>query len=874
MPTDAARLRDGLLAFVMRIVFVLHAEARAREFGELDRDSLVCLHAQLAVDAARERAAMTRRFDACARIGRRLHELYTAGRGRLFAPGVYGLLRARVSDWALWRVLDSVLTVDGERLDYGALPIEQLGSVYESLLGAELPSPRSRSGGRLARRASGSHYTPRALTERVVRVTFKPVLEALGGQPTPAQLLELKICDPAMGAGAFLLEACRQLADELVRAWRRGSGAELATRGDERALQLQARRLVALRCLYGVDKSEFAVDLAKLSLWLLAAAPDDPHTFLDHSLRHGDALVGLSRAGVQRFHWREPGDEAPLELPRARAAARLIGDACVASFFAGSGRRERAKRRRASHAEVEAWIGGARSEASLRELSRTLRDEPALSPFHWEIEFPEVFERARPGFDSIVGNPPFAGKNTTIRAQRRGYLDWLKAVHPGAHGNADLVAHFLRRGFTLLRDAGTLGFIATNTVRQGDTRTTGLGWICASGGQIYDATRRCAWPGRAAVVVSLVHVQKAGPRRAATLDGRRVAHVSSFLFHAGGEAAPRALAANRGRCYQGSILLGMGFTFDDRSRRASVSSLAEMRRLVAADPRNRERIFPYIGGAELNESATHQHHRYAIDFFDMSLSEARRWPELLRVVEAKVKPQRDVQKRAPLRERWWQYAEKRPGLVRAMAGRRRVLLTNAQASKHLAFAFLAPTAVFANSLNVFPLEEWAAFALLQSSLHETWARFLCSSMKDDLRYNPSDCFENFPFPPRWRDADALERAGRRYYEFRAALMRGAGQGLTRVYNRVHDPAERAPEIVELRALRDVMDRAVLEAYGWADIEAGREFTLAYTGDHEGASEERRARAKPWRLRWSASSRDEVLARLLALNQRRHAEEGA
>ena len=87
-------------------------------------------------------------------------------------------------------------------------------------------------------------------------------------------------------------------------------------------------------------------------------------------------------------------------------------------------------------------------------------------------------------------------------------------------------------------------------------------------------------------------------------------------------------------------------------------------------------------------------------------------------------------------------------------------------------------------------------------------------MKDDLRYTPSDCFETFPVPEDWRAHPALEAVGKAYYEFRAALMVRNEEGLTKTYNRFHDPDERDPEILKLRELHDAMDRAVLDAYGW------------------------------------------------------------
>jgi hypothetical protein len=149
------------------------------------------------------------------------------------------------------------------------------------------------------RRRSGSHYTPRKLTQPIVEKTLEPVLKHLGDHPTPEQLLDLKVCDLAMGSAAFLVEACRQLADKLVEAWNyHGKPADLPETVEDVVV---ARRLVAQRCLYGVDKNPFAVNLARLSLWLVTLAKDLPFTFLDHALKCGDSLVGLTRAEIGSF---------------------------------------------------------------------------------------------------------------------------------------------------------------------------------------------------------------------------------------------------------------------------------------------------------------------------------------------------------------------------------------------------------------------------------------------------------------------------------------------------------------------------------------------------------------------------------------------
>ena len=218
-------------------------------------------------------------------------------------------------------------------------------------------------------------------------------------------------------------------------------------------------------------------------------------------------------------------------------------------------------------------------------------------------------------------------------------------MHDESHGNADLVAHFYRRAFDLVRDGGTLGLIATNTIAQGDTRSSGLRWICEHGGEIYQATKRVQWPGEAAVVVSVLHIAKTGTAAdvgtegepaengtpgdglatarfagAKVLDGAIVENITAFLFHRGGHADPVRLEANAGKSFQSeAYVLGMGFTFDDTDKKGVASPLSEMERLIEADPHNREAIFPYIGGEEVNTSPTHAHHRYVINFRDNPL---------------------------------------------------------------------------------------------------------------------------------------------------------------------------------------------------------------------------------------------------------------
>jgi hypothetical protein len=1005
----------ALLTVVLRLVFLLYAEERdmlPEDEAFLRYYSIAGLHERLREDAALFPDTMDQRFGAWPQLlvlFRMIHDGAESGsmrlprrHGVLFDPDRFPFLEGRplaggrqlhelvepplVPDGTIYRALEKLLVLDGERISYRALDVEEIGSVYQAMMGFRLETAAGRSvavkaqkkwsaptmvnleallavkaaerkkwleertdrrytetvagplkGARSIedlhaalspvvdrdatpdlvpegamvlqpseeRRRSGSHYTPRTLTEPIVRTTLEPILARLrgpGGQaPSAEQILDLKVCDPAMGSGAFLVEACRQLGDALVEAWRAHGGLP-SIPPDEDELTY-ARRLVAQRCLYGVDRNPVAVDLAKVSLWLATLAKDHPLTFVDHALRHGDSLVGLSRAQIEAFHWDvgAPRFQAGIETVRMREhlskvatlrakirraeegaadrelgelwheaqreleAVRLVGDLAVAAFFDGASARKR-ETKRAEYADA---VAGRRAGVYEDALAERRRADPPLVPFHWQLEFPEVFEREGPGFDLFVGNPPFAGKNTVAAGNVEGYPDWLKQIHEESHGNADLVAHFFRRAFNLLREGGTFGLIATKTIAQGDTRSTGLRWMCMHGGEIFAARKRYKWPGLAAVVVSVVHVIKgkfAGPKR---LDGRNVEVISAFLFHRGGHEDPVTLVANTAKSFQGSIPLGMGFTFDDADERGIATPLSVMRRLIAKDRRNQDVIFPFIGYAEVASNPSHLHNRFIINFGERSEEECRkRWPDLMAIVEEKVRPERLAQGDRGARERWWQFLRPRPELQSAIAELKGVLVAGSQASTHFALAFLPRGVVYSSNLSVIALEGFAGFAMLQSRVHELWARFFMSTMKDDLAYTPTTCFEPFPFCESWETHPVLDATGKQYYEFRAALMVRNDEGLTKTYNRFNDPDERDAGILKLRELHAAMDRSVLDAYGWTDIKTDCEFLLDYEIDEEEWGDKK----KPWRYRWPDEVREEVLARLLELNAERAKEE--
>ncbi len=688
-------------------------------------------------------------------------------------------------------------------------------------------------------------------------------MACLGPAPAAERILELKVCDPAMGSGAFLVEACRFLAEQVRAAWER-SGALPALIEKHGEPLLHAKRLVAERCLYGVDKNPAAVELAKLSLWLETMSADKSFTFLDHVLRHGDSLVGLDLTQIRAFHWQPEAqlptvarlvDQTLAEVREHREAiqaladddsdatqreqrrllelaelamdrVKLVADACVGAFFAADKPKDREKLRKERLDVVEAWLGGDEGRrADVEDWSREMREKH--SPFHWHLELPEVFFLERPDpldddkvngaafMDAFFGNPPFLAKNGISQNEGTGYIDWLQATHEGAHGNADLTAHFLRRASSRLGAHGAIGIVATNTISQGDTRATGLSYLLQNGFAIYGAVRSLPWPGDAAVSVSLVHLAKGNPEATAVplLDGDAVPFINSQLRPTRERVDPQKLARAKGVFFMGCKIYGQGFYVSDAERLA----------LVELDRNNAARLFPVLNGEQLNASPSQLHDGYVINFGQMTIEEAARWPGLLEIVKERVKPERDTARGdtadgAHRKKYWWQFAQPRPDLFTAISKGERCIVT-AVVSKHLTFSFQPTDRVFSHALYVFALPAFTSFAVLQSRVHEPWARLLSSSMKNDLRYAASDCFETFPFPqpdPR-AVIPAVEAAGERLYTARAGYMVDTNQGLTQTYNHLKDRQHDDPRILELRALHEAMDRAVLDAYGWTDL---------------------------------------------------------
>jgi hypothetical protein len=377
-----------------------------------------------------------------------------------------------------------------------------------------------------ARRSTGTHYTPPSLTEPIVKYTLEPLVYRgpAEGLPQnewqlklPKEILDLKVCDMAMGSGAFLVQACRYLSERLTESWEneekkhpdeilitpeggfsQGSPGERLVPQDATERLAIARRIVADRCLYGVDINPMAVEMAKLSLWLITLDAKRPFTFLDHAFKCGDSLLGLSSfkqledfslrpEGVRQVAfstvnlWRHVEEakgkrellEAMLsdtpEQVASKAALYIEAEEAVAKLKAAAdilvAVELRGLKGSAYEAELEAaadrmmyrWAKGL---TELRDYARECINE--RRSFHWPVEFPEVFGRG--GFSAVIGNPPFLGGLRVSEVLGVEYNDFLASVYPPASKKSDLAIYFFRLAANILANKGCLGLVSTKTV--------------------------------------------------------------------------------------------------------------------------------------------------------------------------------------------------------------------------------------------------------------------------------------------------------------------------------------------------------------------------------------------------------------------------
>lgn len=762
-----------------------------------------------------------------------------------------------------------------------------------------------------SRKNAGAHYTPKSLAEEVVLHTLQPLCYSPGPHQTAEEsawklkfsdeLLDLKVADIACGSGAFLVAAARYLADRVVEAWI----SEDADNGQRKDLYVRAIRNVVANCLYGADINDMAVEMCKLSLWLVSLDRDLPFSFVDDKVFLGNSLLGLTnldqlrklhidpkrRTEIDDYEYydvdldtimrkaidlrqrlaTEIDEDDPARSSAAKrrqltqfhnvtAELRNIADGVVAAGLSVGGKPGKAldeayedlrEAVKAEHPKDGAlgWL----DKIIDRGLTPTVRtDYERWQPLHWILEIPDVVVD-RGGFDAILGNPPFLGDHKLANAMGSNVREWLaNIIAGGSTGKADFVAYFFLRVFALISESGSLGLVATNSVAQGDTRRVGLDQLVAGDFTITRAVQSKQWPAAAA---ALQYAAVWGTRKDVSASGRIVSDgvtfpkISSLLEPAGRiDGQPAVLAANTGKAFKGMELYGLGFAVEPDIAQSWIET----------DERNADILYPFLNGDDLNSHPSQLASRWAINFGERSEESSSSYQDAFQHVYEAVKPER-AKKAKDVREApWWLYWRSRPALMNAMNELTEVLAMTRHSSTAIPLR-VSSRQVFSDGLVVFATDSFGLQAVLSSSLHQTWAVKYGSSLGSGLRYTTSTTFETFPFPEQ---TARLEGVGFEFNNVLRHVMKTKNLGATDLYTLVNDPAVSCSVDQNIRSLREthrVVDEEVMRAYGWSDIPLEHGFhTYRQVG------------------RWTVSpaARVEILDRLLEENQRRAAVEAA
>jgi hypothetical protein len=765
------------------------------------------------------------------------------------------------------------------------------------------------------RRETGTHYTPKSLTEAIVAETLTPVAYVGPAEGTlrdqwllksPAELLDLKICDPAMGSGAFLVQACRWLSDRLVEAWSQveATGKSVSVDGevldtgaakeplprDSEARTVIARRLIAERCLYGVDLNPLAVELAKLSIWLVTLAKDRPFGFLDHNLRCGDSLLGIHRLDqltelrmtpngkgqqqlfgqnikrsvheaielrqqlrdmpIRDIHDVEAMARLDTDARRALEVPELIADAFIGEVLASAGNGNALDNATSSLAIQAGRVADGDSDATLSVVRRAVTtlatntpgDKFGRKPFHWPLEFPEVFIKANGGFDAIVGNPPFLGGRQMPGKLGVLYPAYLRMAFDTV-GPADLVCFFFRRvGMQIIRQRGCFGLIGTNSISETVNSDAALKPIIESGSTLFRASKSVPWPGVAAVSIAMVYGIRGAWVGEKNLDGESVTEIASNLDAAGHDGSVQVIGP-KFPSSQGVNLFGQAFVISGR----------EVEIHSGRNPGLEKYLRPFVNGDILNETWSFSKEQYVVDFGEREKIHISECDEIIEKISEQISCERRNQTRQIHENRPWLHWDKRSRFLEA-ARQKEELFALTIVSAFFVLHKVPSKNLYAHGVQLFDSDSPADFAVIQSSAHEYWARFNSGSLGQTLRYTASKCWATLPWPENVSAGTAAVAS--ELLRFRHELMERRRCGSNSIYAEFHDPAHHSSDIVRLRDIHQSLDSHVMADYGWSDI------CVEY---------ETIAQGRTARLSISEQSRRELIKRMLVLNREQGAD---
>jgi hypothetical protein len=674
---------------------------------------------------------------------------------------------------------------------------------------------------------------------------------------------------------------------------------------DERLLA--ARRLVAERCLYGVDVNPLAVELAKLSIWLVTLAKGRPFGFLDHNLRCGDSLLGIHRLD-QLTKLKLNPDDGPYQqrifgqnvagavaeaveirkrlrsvsirdvrdvetMARLDAEARkqlesveLVADAMIGEVLRANGNAraidsalDSLAMQAGQYLNGDETIGVDIERSAKDALSLDLPpDKPPRKPFHWPLHFPEVFVRENGGFDAIVGNPPFLGNRLWKKAHSEvEVLSRIVTLVLGTSpGKINLCIAFHRRSVDLLRSKGCYGMLATSSIAEGSAIGVGLG-VIARNGSIYFARKGMPWPGTAAVVVAIVGFFKGEWHADCDADGRCCARIGPRLEPEAADVwVPQPLPD-----------APFAFAGVDNSKGLAfvVTTSSPWFERLKNEPDSL--LMPYITGDDITSSALTRIERWALDIGDLNLEEIRRrWPVAYRFLGEEVKPTRTAEALKSYKgliDRWWQFWNHRADLMRRI--RQREHFIGYSKNTKYPVGMLAPSGwIYTNKVLLIGMERDDLYAISLSTGFRAWlGKFSGGNLGETLSLSISESVAKYPVPDRAVALPGIE-AATQFNRLAIGFSRQHGCGLTDVMNAIHSPDVLDSTISEMRHLLAVADAEVTHAYGWDDLEVAYDFR-----EFKGGSLSDR-----WRWALSADVTSMLLDRLVALNRERFENEVA
>ena len=730
------------------------------------------------------------------------------------------------------------------------------------------------------RRESGTHYTPKSLTEKIVAETLTPVAyrgPADGKAPedwelkSAEELLDLKICDPAMGSGAFLVQACRWLSDRLVEAWSATEASDkqidsegrivegdtaggfdpLSQDAEERAIV--ARRLVAEWCLYGVDKNPLAVELAKLSLWLTTMSKGRPFGFLDHNLRSGDSLLGIHdsrqlielsmtpkrskqlrlfgrsieaavekaielRTRLRSIPIRDIGDVETMaaldaDTRKALQLPQLLADAFVGVILAEPRTKKRSDRLQVLEVLADAAVSGTdaimdrlRSEA-LADLRVNALNDVALNPFHWPLEFPEVFQSSNPGFHAIVGNPPFLGNRLWKGASGDSLTNIARILLGKAPGKIDLSVVFHRRAAELICRGGAYGLLASTSITEGGAIASGLAQIIKNG-SIISANKNLPWPGSASISISVVIFFRGDWSGGCTIDGTECKTISAKLEAEGDDMG----------AYEPSVIESPLFSFEGVNNSKGLAFLLDHKSEWFSRLAKEENslLVPYISGDDITSAPLTSPKRWCLDIGDRSLHELEaNWPVASRFIKEVVQPTRTkeaLKSYKGLYDRWWQFWNHRADQMRRLRKAERCFVLP-KVAMQLQGATTTTKSVFTNKVLIVGLEEPFTEALLHSSVFRIWIEEFCSGTLGRVAcYTLTvKAVQMMPRPVLSLSTIGLE-AATHFSESIRVWCQERQVGARALHSELANAASNDGQIVEMRDLLYEIDEAVFDAY--------------------------------------------------------------